>query len=232
MIILLHTPMITDWISSIAAAIGIPFVMWSFVKLIIKDKGKQAQLNSLRDMASNQNEINIQLKEQVAQLTKHAAEFQYQSTLMFDSNQLLEKQVQILNDFFIERKISETAKLDLAKQKRLLQIKPHFIYSGGGSNPQQFELVLKNKGGTANNVSIEKTNAEFVTINDINPNTIVDSGQLLSIIGYPNTDKTYWNGNLVNFELNLRYKDMDGNEYYQKVRRQDQRYFIDNPALK
>jgi len=224
--------MITDWITSVAAIIGIPLALWSFVKLIIKDKDKQEQLHSLRDMASNQNEINLQLKEQVSQLTKQTGEFQYQSTLMFESNQLLEKQVQILNDFFIERKISEKTKQDLEEQKRLLEIKPHFIFNGGMSNPGHFELRLKNKGGTADSFSIEKTNSELVTLNDINPKTVVDSGQLLSVSGYPNTDKTYWNANLVNFELNLNYKDVDGNNYYQKIVRQNQQYIIDNPVLK
>lgn len=229
---LLNAPLITDWISSIASIIGIPLALWSFLKLVTKDKDKQWQLNSLSEMAKNQNDINLQLKDQVIQLTKQTGEFQYQSTLMFESNKLLEKQVQILNDYFVDRQISEKAKQDLERQKRLLEIKPHFIFNNSVSNPAYFELKLKNKGSKANDCLIERTDSEFVTLQDINPKSVIENEEILTISGCPNINKTYLTGNTVNFGFKLLYKDVDGNEYFQNIVRQYQKYIIDSPVSK
>lgn len=225
-------PSITDWISAIAAAIGIPLALLGFIKLIQKDKDKQAQLDSLKEIAEYQKNINSQLQEQVGQLTIQSGEFQYQSSLMFESNQLLEKQISLFSNYFEERQATEKEKFELEQQKRVLEIKPHFIFAGGVSSPDYFQLKLKNKGGTAQNFVIERTNAEFAIINDIQPNVIIESGQILKLQGYANSEKTYLNGNTVNYEINLQFLDVDGNTYYQRISRQNHNYIIDNPVLR
>lgn len=230
--ILLDTPLITDWISSIAAAIGVPLALWSFVKLITRDEDKQKQLAALKEIAENQTNISSRLQDQVEQLTRQTGEFQYQSTLMFDSNQLLEKQVQVLNDFFLQKQSTEQVRLALERQKRLLEIKPHFIFNGGGSTPESFELRLQNKGGTAQQISIEQTNSEYANFSDINQCATIEKGQVLTIRGWANAGKTYWNGNTVNFEVNLSYTDVDHNQYFQRIVRQYHNYTIDNPILR
>ncbi|MBP7555987.1 MAG: hypothetical protein KA821_06970 [Chitinophagaceae bacterium] len=223
---------LTDWISAIAAAIGIPLAFLGFIKLIQKDKDKQAQLNSLKEIAEYQKNINSQLQEQVGQLTIQSGEFQYQSSLMFESNQLLEKQIGLFSNYFQDRRTTESEKYELEQQKRVLEIKPHFIFAGGSSSPGYFQLKLKNNGGTAQKFVIERTNAEFAIINDVDQNVIIESGQILTLKGSANSEKTYWNGNTVNYEINLQFTDVDGNVYYQRIKRLNHNYMIDNPVLR
>lgn len=223
---------ITDWISAIAAAIGIPFVLWGFIKLVIKDKDKQKQLDALEKIAQNQININSKLQEEVEQLTKQTGEFQYQSNLMFESNQIFEKQVSLLHEYFLESKASEKKKFEIEKQKRLLDIKPFFVSNGGGSYPQQFTIRLHNKGGTAEHLQIENLNPDAVIFNRIDPKSIVEKGKVLEITGSSISESNNRNSNLAEFEINIVFKDIDGSEYFQRIRRQNHQITFDNPLLR
>lgn len=222
-------PSITDWISSIAAIIGIPLVLVSFLKLIKKDKQKQKQLDALVKTAEHQAKINSELQKQVEQLTKHTGEFQYQSYQMYESNRLLEKQVAILGNYFLQRQNKEQERLEIEKQQRLLEIKPFFVTNGGASNPQQFTIRLHNKGGEAHNISFENQSPEVVNLNNIEPNLIVEKGKVMEITGQSISDPTNRNSNLAEFEFNLVFHDIDGNKYFQRIQRQNHRVYFDNP---
>ena len=56
-------PLITDWINSIAALIGIPIVVWGIIKLFIKDKNQERKLSSLEKLAVSQDEMIKKMKE-------------------------------------------------------------------------------------------------------------------------------------------------------------------------
>jgi hypothetical protein len=88
-----EAPKITDWIASLAAIIGVPLAFYSFIKLIKKDKDRVAQIKSLVNISSK-------LTEQVEQLAIQASASQYQSTLMFEHNKLIEKQLEIQTEAF------------------------------------------------------------------------------------------------------------------------------------
>jgi uncharacterized coiled-coil protein SlyX len=65
-------PLITDWINSIAALIGIPIVVWGIIKLFIKDKNQERKLSSLEKLAVSQDEMIKKMTEQISELSnKH-----------------------------------------------------------------------------------------------------------------------------------------------------------------
>lgn len=222
-------PSTTDWISSIAALIGVPLVLVSFLKLIAKDKNKQKQLTALIEIANHQKQINSQLQEQVKELTKQTGEFQYQSYQMYESNQLFERQVKLLTEYFLQRQTVEQTKFEFERQQRILEIKPYFVSNGGGSHPQQFTIRLDNKGGAAHKLKIENENLESVSFNNIDPQTIVEKGKVIEITGQSITDANNRNSNLAEFSINFFFEDVDGNKYFQRIQRQNHKVYFENP---
>lgn len=57
-------PSITDWITAIAAAVGVPGAIAAFFILFRKDKSKQDQIDRLADIANNHQVIASEMQQQ------------------------------------------------------------------------------------------------------------------------------------------------------------------------
>ncbi len=214
------SPKITDWITAGAAAIGIPFSLWAFIKLIIRDKARETQISSLTS-------ISKQLFEQVKHLAAQTAEFQYQSNLMLDHNKLLEKQIELQADSFLNANALEEKKIAMNSQKRLIEIKPHFIYCRDGKNGYIFEIELRNKGFQAQNITVtlaESDNFYNATINKSN----VDHDGLLTI--YIEMKVIQFDKQL-HFKIILNYEDVDNNRYRQFYELKNSGNNVSSPEL-
>ena len=220
---------ITDWIQAIGVLLGVPSVVWGVVSLFKKDKEQERKIASLENIAREQNDIVIQLKAQADQMILQSEYQRYQSSLMLDSNKLLEKQLEIQTNAFLHEKNIEEQKIALEEKKRLNEIKPYFITNSSGSSTNDFFVYLNNKGGEAINLRIEEIRAEHIHLNPLKANFRVDKGDRFEIRGRVNT-QTFVNGNNVSFEIKLIYEDIDNNIYYQEIKRMNNgRYIVDEP---
>jgi hypothetical protein len=57
------TPTITDWISAGAAVIGVPLAVWSFIKLVLRDKDRETEIRALTETV-------LSLEKQTQELSK------------------------------------------------------------------------------------------------------------------------------------------------------------------
>lgn len=113
------------WIAAIAALIGVPLSLVSLIKLVHRDKEKEQQIAAIVNITS-------QLGEQVKELSAQTSEFKYQSDLMFEHNKLQEKQLDLQKMIQTEQNGFEAQKLAFLRQERIVNIRPYFIFKGGG----------------------------------------------------------------------------------------------------
>jgi hypothetical protein len=220
-------PLITDWISSIAALLGIPIVIWGIIKLFIKDKNQERKLSSLEKLAVSQDEMIKKMTEQISELSKQTSEYQFQSELMKESNNLISKQIELQNDIFLHNKGIEEKKLEIQEIKRLSDIKPHFINNGGGSNSSSILINLKNKGNTARCLILNKIRGEFINFERLNPEAEIDNGKNIEIKANITPSGRYQDNGQRDYQIELLYEDIDGNKYKQKIENRE----IGNPEL-
>jgi len=226
----INEPLITDWINSIAALLGVPLIIWGIIKLFIKDNSQERKIGSLESLAISQNNVTLKMTEEIQELSRQTSEFQYQSELMKESNFLIQKQIELQNEIFLYNKISKEKKLEFQRIERLSKIKPFFVYSGENSNQREFNVKLLNKGETAKNISIIQIDNELAKILPIENFKEYGNNQKLEIKGCADLSRTYYNSRQVPFVLDLMFNDIDGNKYKQTLTR-DNNYKITNPKL-
>jgi hypothetical protein len=193
----------TDWIQAIGTIIGFPAALWGIVVLFKKDKEKQKQINALIDIAN-------QLTQNVEQMTLQSQELHYQSTLMLDANKLVEKQIEMATNSFLHNQTVEENKIEFEKQKRLNEIKPHFILGGSSKCGNDFSIYLTNKGSVAKNIKMEVLKNENIHFRNSNWKSRIEKDEDVKIEG--KLDK-----NIHSFEIDFFYEDIDNNTYYQKM---------------
>ena len=220
-------PLPTDWINSIANLIGVPLVVWGIIKLFIKDKNQERKLSSLEKLAISQDEMIKKMTDQIFELSKQTSEFQFQSELMKESNNLISKQFELQHDIFFHNKGIEEKIFELEKIKRLSEIKPHFINNGGSTNSSNISITCKNKGNTAKSLILNKVRGEFLFFEKLNPEIDIDNGKNIEIKGNIASSDRYQDNGSRNYELELKYEDIDGNQYKQKIENRK----IGNPEL-
>jgi len=206
-------PLITDWINSIAALLGVPIVVWGVIKLFLKDQAQERKLNSLEKLAVSQDEMNIKMTEQIQELAKQTAEYQFQSELMQESNSLIIKQIELQNDIFLHNKGIEEKKLEIQNIKRVNEIKPYFVTHGGYGSSSNFSFSIKNKGNTARNLSIKKLNGDNIHFEKLNSEIEIDTGNSIEIKASISTQGRYSDNGSREYEIELYYEDIDGNKY-------------------
>ncbi|MEZ7496596.1 hypothetical protein QO206_13965 [Leeuwenhoekiella aequorea] len=228
----IQTSSITDWISAIGVLLGVPITIVSLYKLFMKDKEQERKLNSLEKMAIEQNNIVLQLKSQADQMIIQSGHFQYQASLMKESNRLIEKQLELQTGIFLHDKDTAESKIKLEAQKRLSEIKPYFSFEGSSSGPDGFKLMLQNLGKRAENVTIKEVDTKFVNLQPKIENRSVDNNNLLNINGYPNAN-THNPAIEEPYEIDLNFSDIDGNKYFQKIKKvRNGSYLIEDPQKK
>lgn len=205
----------TDWISAIGTLIGIPVAGWGIFKLFIKDKDQVQKLKFI--------------EEQVEEFRKQTSQFELQTQLMIESNQLLEKQLQFQSEVYLQTKSKEAVQEELEKQKRKNDIKPRFMFYGANGSGANFTVKLINKGGNAENIKINSVNTDFVSMVPLKENLNIDSEHILSLSGIANPSKTYFNSNQVPCEILISFMNIDGDRYLQKITKSYNGYQVGNP---
>jgi hypothetical protein len=223
-------PNITEWISSIGTLLGIPAAAWGIITLFRKNKDQERKLESLESLAKAQSDVAIKMNEQIEELARHTSEFQYQSELMKEANEItrISLDIQIKNQ--IHSQETESERLDLQKLERLSNIKPHFTFSGASSSPSEgFAVKLLNKGNTAKNIEITQIDNELANITPLETGNEYDRNTKLVIKGYADPTRTYYNSNQVPFDVEIKYEDIDGNDYKQVLSRKNNKFKLTNP---
>ncbi|EPR69876.1 hypothetical protein [Cyclobacterium qasimii] len=211
----MNEPAITDWITAVAALIGIGPIVWGLVKLVLRDKEKEERLRFVQG--------------QLDELKRQTSEFQYQSTLMSEANALLEKQVNLQAEIYLKTQDIEGKKAEIEKMKRISDVKPHFILYTASSRPNTFKISLKNNGATAENIRIDST-TDFIKA-QVTQNQKADKGDIIDIDGHADLKMTYFNSNQVTGDIVIAFKDVDGREYLQKVTKAGNGCNIEPPHL-
>jgi len=210
-------PSITDWISSIASLLGVPIILWGIIKLFIKDKAQERKLDSLDRLAVSQNEIIKKMAEQINELARQTSEYQCQSELMRESNNLINKQIELQNDIFLHSRLSEEKKLELQKMKRINDIKPYFVKNTTASSSDSITIKLKNNGNTASSLKLEKIVGEFISFGKLNFEKEIEKDRILEVNGnISSSGQNMDNGQRV-YEFDLYFEDIDRNRYKQNI---------------
>jgi predicted small secreted protein len=210
-------PLITDWINSFATLLGIPIVIVGLFKLFIQDKSKERKLNSLEKLALTQVEMIKKMTEQVTELSKQTSEFQYQSELMKDSNQIISKQLELNKSIFLHTMQVDEKRLDLQRIKRVNEIKPRFIYAGGTTSSGKITILLKNKGNIAKHLRIENNSDQYVTFSGLSSKIEIEKDKPVELIGNVKSNGRFSNNADRLFEAQLYFEDIDGNKYKQRI---------------
>lgn len=232
-------PSITDWIEAIGVGLTVPVSLWGVISLFIKDRNKERKLTALEELAKSQNQIVSSLQEQVNQLSRQTGEFQYQSSLMREQNNIFEKQLELQIEIFEHEKgldmvhyEIEVKKSEIENQKRINDIRPFLFSPTNMSASGSFRLDLINRGGSLSNLKLIPINDRLVNFTGIPDNTNIDKGASYKINCQLKPDKRDIGFNQINFEFNLEYEDMDGNKYQQNVQRINTgQYIFSSPIL-
>ena len=195
---------ITDWIQAIGALIAIIAAIIGFIQLLIKDKDKQKQIDSLKLLAQQSVNQSEQLSAQVDQMiegnrlqTEYIRLFEKSITISETDFELMEKQ----------RKLGE--------DRRKFEIRPRFEFYGMTKTPERIQLDLINKGAIAKIIASENLEGNSLsnTINKLIDKEISKNEKLtmkfLPLSGFI-TDECY-------VKVKIVYEDIDKNKYYQII---------------
>lgn len=212
-----YTVSITDIIQALGIGLGFPTAVWSTFSLFIKDKVKTRQLKSLEDIAISQNlAINI-MTEQIKELSKQTAQFEYQSFLFNEANDLLKEQIRIQTDALLNDKDHKAAYLELERTKRKSEIKPFFKPTGGHTAGIVLTLPFANFGERAYFEGIEEIDTEHIMIMPQSlSERVIEKNENYDFTA-KSTNDTYL-GHNVPFEVNLLFYDEDKNKYKQNIK--------------
>jgi hypothetical protein len=223
-----YTVTITDLIQAIGVGLGFPTAVWGIFKLFIKDQDKARQLKALEDISISQNSAIGKMTEQITELSKQTAQFEYQSLLFKEGNELLKDQIKIQTDALLNDKDHKAAYLDLERKKRKSEIRPFFkSTTGGHSAGQDFSLAFVNFGRRAYFEGIEEIDVSKITIMPqcINER-VIEKNDIYEFQAKANGS---FHGHDVPFEVNLLFCDDDKNKYKQNIKGSGLRHNIETP---
>lgn len=216
----LQIPNITDWISAIAAAIGIPLALVGFIKLIRRDKDRQKEINSLVELSKSQAEGLEEMKKILLETQKQTQQLEFQTNHMKDLNDIFKEYFTTISLSLAQDKEYQGALLGLESKKRKTEIKPHFIFSGGIGQGSigSYQLRLKNIGKTAylKDLIFDK-DCPIDFFKGFDENKMVNENQEITITGQIKPDQG--SVNVVPFSFELLFVDADNNKYKQRINR-------------
>lgn len=216
-----HKPLITDWMIATGALAGVPLAIWGILTLFIKDKKKERQLNALEQVALAENQMLTKMQQQIDELSKQTAQFQYQSFLMLESNKLIERQIELQTAVFEHRKEFDQKKQELEDQKRRDSIRPYLTNEGSNSGPYGFTISIFNQGQDAFNLKIVPLDVQFIFPLELPDNTNLKGKNHLQLSSRVDVMKTSYTNSQVPFEVDIQFLDIDGNGYKQNIKRQN-----------
>lgn len=189
-----------NWIMALAAAWGIFEIIRGHFKLRKQQKENEQKIDFFN--------------EQLNEFRKQTTQFEYQTSIMNENNKILENGIGNLIGILGKGQEAENQKLEIERPRRLIDIRPNFVFSTSSSNPSRFEIGLRNHGGTASDFKIIDVSNETIRVDPINQQTIVERGQELRVMGRPAQGQ---NANLATGQILLGFSDIDGNEYQQNI---------------
>ena len=226
-------PSMPDWITAVSALLGIPTAIFGFFKLFKKNKELESSILSLSSIAKSQQESISLMREELSQLTKQTVEFQYQSSLMKEANELLTRRIEIEKAKKEQDEKNQKELKELAQLERLNNIKPNFYLEGGQMSndiTNSIAFRLTNKGFLAKNISISVSSDQFVTLEPLSEENI-DQNQSFFVRGWVDPNKTYFTASQVNYQFELDFCDEDNNRYKQVISRKNQNLKITLPEI-
>lgn len=197
---------ITDWIQAFGAIIAIVGAIYAFVKLFIKDKEKQLQIDSLTKIAEENENQSIYLASQVEQ--------------MIESNKIQTEYLKLFQESAIANKDTaeiEKERIELEKKQRKISIKPQLKFSHGTKTPEYNKMTLINKGGDKAKI-IEFKELERNSVNHNIKDWIeheIGKNQPLNFIFKPKPFGVMIDQCFADIEV--IFEDIDGNKYYQLI---------------
>lgn len=157
------------------------------------------------------------LDEQLNEFRRQTTQFEYQTTLMSESNKIIEKGIDNLTKIWGRGQDAEDAQREIERQRRILEIRPFFSPRSGQSSPSGFGIKMINQGGTATKFRIIDVSNKTITVNPLQPDRIINKGEELEVSGKSNDPTTGFNSNLVTGQILLGFTDIDGNKYQQNI---------------
>ena len=195
--------LLPNWIMAAAAAWGVFEIIRGYFKL------RQKQIE-------NEQKVKF-LEEQLNEFRRQTTQFEFQTSIMSESNLIIEKGIDNLTKIFGQGQEAEEKRLEIEIQRRSIDIRPFFNILFGHSNPKEFSIKLINRGGTATDFRIIDTSNDLIKINNLRSDRIIEKGQELEISGKSNDAGTGYNSNLATGQFLLGYSDIDKNKYQQNI---------------
>jgi len=214
------TPMWTDIVQAIGILIGVPITFWGIIKLFLHDKKREAEVNSLVDIAKSQNQVIIEMQNQLKEFSKQTQEMEYQSTLMNDSNELLKQQINLQTQVIMSDASHKENLIKYEIAKRKSDNKPYFIFAfgkDGRKSGDEFYVEFENIGKTAyfKKVIDQNTNLSFDLLIIPEENKMIEHKQGFRIGGRIKE----LNKNIDNNKFTFEFTDIDGVKYQQTFNR-------------
>lgn len=189
-----------NWIMALAAVWGVFEIIRGYFKL----KKQQTE---------NKQRI-IFFTDQLNEFRKQTTQFEYQTSIMNENNKIIETGIGNLIGILGRGQEAEEQRREMEAQRRIIEIRPNFTFTNGSSNPNRFEIGLRNQGGTASNFRIIDISNDTIAVNPINRDQIAQRGNELRIIGTPVGGN---NANTLSAQILLGFSDIDGNQYQQNI---------------
>jgi len=208
------TEALPNWVMALAAAWGVYEIIRGHYKLRRQQNENEQKINYLND--------------QLNELRKQTTQFEYQTKLMNENNGILERGIENLTGILGQGQEAEEQRLEIDRQRRIIEIRPFFVFAGGSSNPGHFSIRLRNQGGTATNFRVLDQSNETLSTLPLNAERIVQRGQELEVVGRPAPGQ---NANLLSGHILLGFVDEDENQYQQNIIRNSGSVQIGLPTL-
>jgi hypothetical protein len=187
-------------VASTGSFVAIIAGLVGFLKLFKKDKEKGRQIASLAGIAEAQKDSLEQLKAQ--------------NVILTDGNKAQEKLLVKLAEILSNSQGMQKVNIDYQQQKRRNEIKPFFLFAGGGATRDEWDYSFVNQGKglamvkRADVMQIEENSTMF-PIKEMQ----VGIAEKISIHG--KHDKVNKTTNMPEFRIKLVFDDEDGNHYEQ-----------------
>lgn len=188
---------ITNWMQGIGTILGVPGAIAAFILLFKKDIDKENQIEMLTNM--------------VIELSNQTKQFEYQTSLMRESNVILREQVEIQTEALMSDKAYKEKMKEIEIKKNRARFKPHFIYEFGCSTSKVINVSFKNLGERAKILNYIFNEKDEISITSNNNITIEKNG-IFNLTG-----KYFGSENLQKIDrmVEIEYEDSIGTKYKQ-----------------
>jgi len=205
---------VPNWTMAIAALWGVFEIIRGYFKL------RRQQKDNERDVE--------RLDEELNEIRKQTTQFEYQTSIMSENNRILENGIENLIGILGHGQEAEEQRIEIERQRRIIDIRPNFVFSGSSSNPTSFRMRLRNQGSTASTLRLIDVSNDSIIVNPLNENAEIERGQDLQVTGRPGQG---YNANLATGQILIGYTDIDGNQYQQNIIKNRGGYQIGLPEM-